>query len=296
MMDTQLGASRRDLILRWGAATLAVGVGGCRGTIAAPVLATIPVLTVGGVQVRRVIVQPVSMGTPNLALLSVGLASKSFCKLLSGGITFRATVDLEPVAGAQPTWWGELMLVQHVQFAHQHTLAKTGMRECATSGGLWNLDGQDPYQNKRVRCGHGANSISHADDPGTWAEDAAKGPFEEVDVMPLDQFRTYLIWETTDDNRPPSGANVVHRHVLARVDWDWKAVAIDPPAPPGPPQCSSNAFPNNAWGPQATGSDVRVFLGRAAQTDPQHPGRPIMPLVGARLAPANPEAWRPGPC
>jgi hypothetical protein len=294
-MDTQFGASRRDLILRGGAATLALGVGVSGGTAAAPLLATIPVLTVGGVQVRRVIVQPVSMGTPNLALLSVS-PSASFCKLLSGGITFRATVDLEPVAGAQPTWWGELMLVQHVQFTHQHTLVRNGMRECATSGGLWNLDGQDPYQNKRVHCVHGANAISHADDPGTWAEDANKGAFEEVDVMPLDQFRTYLIWETTDNSRPPSGANVVHRHVLARVDWDWNAVAINPPAQPPPPQCTSNAFPNNAWGPQAPTSEVKVFLGRAAQTDPQHPGRPIMPVVGAHLPRANPEVWRAGPC
>jgi hypothetical protein len=254
-------------------------------------------LIVGDVEISSVIVKPLSMGSPNLGM------DNGFCKVLSGGINFVATIELGPRAGANPAWWGELMLVQHVQFRHQHTLAKTGKRECASSGGGWNLDGQDPYQNKRVSCaptrpgpiGH-AVSIKHADDPGTFAEDAKKGPFEEVDVRPLDRFRTYVIWETTDNSQRPIGRNLARRHVLARVDWDWKAVALDPPV--GQPQCTSTPkhFAPNAWGAQDVGSDVKVFLGKDAVTDPQLPGRPIMPPPGARLPPAMPEVWRPGTC
>jgi hypothetical protein len=287
MMDALSGPSRRDL-LGWGAGALAAGLAGCRVGIAQPLLKTVPVLTVGDVNVRGVMVQPINMGSPSVAM------DKGFCKLLSGGINFRATIELDPRAGTKPTWWGELMLVQHVQFRHQHTLATTGKRECATSGGAWNLDGQDPYLNKRVQCAPGPTSISHADDPGTFTEDAMKKTFEEVDVIPLDRFRTYVIWETTDNSLPPSSRNPARRHVVARVDWNWKAVALDPPS--GAPQCKSTTFAPNAWGTQAAASDSKVFYGKDAVADPLQPKRPIMPPPGARLSAAMPEAWRPGRC
>lgn len=287
-MGALSGASRRDL-LGLGAGALAAGLIGRRSAIAQPVPATVPALTVGDVNVRGVTVRQISMGLPNVA------RDNGFCKLLSGGINFRATIDLVPRAGARPTWWGELMLVQHVQFRHQHTLVTSGQRECASSGGGWNLDGQDPYQNKRTRCGPGPTSIRHADDPGTFTEDARKKAFEEVEVMPLDRFRTYVIWETTDNSRPPSGSNHARRHVVARVDWEWNGVALNPPSS-GKPQCTSKPFAPNAWDTQGAASDFKIFLGKDALADPLLPGRPIMPPPDARLAPAMPEVWHPGPC
>ncbi len=275
-MRTSRALSRRDAIGTITFSALAACLLRPRAAVGQPPLGA-PILTVGEVEITRIDFAQLMMGTPNLA------HDKQFCKMLSGGIRFRAEAEMRPVPGTHPTWFGRLWLLQNVMFDHERWSSKTGLKWCAGMPGQWQLDGQAPYQNRVVHCRPGVNAIDHADDPGVFTEDSTT-PYEKVTALPVDLFRTFVVWETTDDSRPPSPTNAAHKHYIGRVDWQWKGVALT-----GAPGCDSMPYSPVNWGLQDAASDAKGYVGRLALIDPTIAHKVIVP---AYQPAAQPEAWK----
>ena len=201
-MRNIVNASRRDILCAYGLGAPAVGMFRANPGYAQKITLAPAILTAGGVAVRKIDIPPAVMATP--AVAPDGQPPR--CKLESGSMRFRAEFVLDAVPGFKPAWFGQVVLLQNVNFKHRRLAAKTGLRQCAGSNGMWQLDGKDPYLNHVVPCHAGLNAIDLADEPGVSTEDSTT-PYETVEVLPDDEFRTYVIWETTDDNRHPSPTN-----------------------------------------------------------------------------------------
>ena len=221
-----------------------------------------PFPTVGGVTPVRVAFDPI----PNPP---VSISLHRFCLLgLASGIHIRAHVEMRAAAGATPSYFGRLALLQVTHFHHVHTPSFMGSpKHCdvAQSGANWELDGQYPYLHRIVPCRAGLNTIEMADNPNVPTE-ADHKPDETLDVQPLDRFQTWLIWEQTDNGKPPSASNPLKPHALARVDWAWKGSA-------GPgTTCNSMANAGNRWSMANDASTVSIVYGSAAgmPPDPKH--------------------------
>ncbi|HEV2439465.1 MAG TPA: hypothetical protein VGX97_05335 [bacterium] len=248
-----------------------------------------PILpSVGTIKVKSVTFVGPSIG-PTVAQLS-----NNICRLeLAGGIHFRWDVDLVTLPGPKPRYFGQLALLQNVNYHRSRTATTSPHRECATSAGRWQLDGQYPYNRLRVTCAGGPNNIPFADAPWVLLEDPPR-EFETVTVgsgrqpairgQILDRFRTYLIWEITANNKPVTSSNRAQRYILARAEWVWQGTALNPPSQT--PTCQSVAKPPNGWALDQTspaGATVQnVFVGTSAGV----PAPVFSPL-------ATPNAWIP---
>lgn len=264
-------------------------------------LAVKPVVTVaklpkaGSVRVTSVAVTVNNAKPPALPPLQVGIApNNNACTLeLAGGITIRADVRLDAPPGTQPQNFGKLGFVQFAQYMHQRAPAgipgaKNAAYACARSSGGWELDGNDPYK-PYVQCQPGANKsqcvsrVTMSDDPGVPTEDAAA--YDVVTVGPKgqpDRFRTWLVWQETDNNKAETPSNRARRYVLARIDWLWSGKAVQGPAGA---TCTSSQHPGIGWGLQASSGGVTgVLLGAAA-------GAPPLKYIRAHNT-----VWVPGPC
>ncbi len=223
---------------------------------------------------------------PNKAQLTVGIAwNHHACTLeLSGGIHIVANVTLASVPGTQPGYFGRLGFLQLTHFKHCRSPSSTPNTNWdRASSPNWDLDDQYPYLNKWFDCAQGTTAAELSDDPGVPAEDILR-PYETLMVEPADMFRTWLIWEVTDNNKPPTPANKPNRHVLGRVDWFWKGEAGDTQMPPA--KCASKTHPGHAWETKDLGGGVsNVYVGAAAGVPPSLKQTPF----------ANPLIWVPVP-
>lgn len=220
--------------------------------------------TVGKIRVKSVkFPSPPTPGT-------VGVAQDNgVCKLRLDGVHFTAEVELEALPGTKPSYFGFLALVQNVNFHHHRTPPDVPSgssklhSQCADSHQPWELDGQYPYNKIVVPCRVGMTRISLADAPGIPVEHAHY-PSEVTEIKPngADRFRTYVIWEITDNNQRPTTGNPTKKHVLARVDWGWAGKAGDTAGAAG--QCTSQLNPPHAW--NSTGSPLQpvTHIGPAA--------------------------------
>ena len=245
--------------------------------------------TIGSIRVRNVVIDH-TIDQPRVAPYLAGR-----CGLQLGGIHLRAHVDLEIAGPSKPAWFGNLAFVQNVDFHHKRTPPGVAAGNpqlhwaCADSHvpvqAPWELDGQYPYNNVRRRCARGLNTIDLDDAPGVFAE-IPPAEFERVQVQPGDRFQTFLIWEITADNRPPSAAKPVERVVLGRGDWVWKGSATDIASRQA--QCVSKPAPPNGWNLDSGDAAIqRVLIGRAAMIPP-----PPAKIGGPVYKPvANPNVW-----
>ena len=247
--------------------------------------------TVGSVRVKSVSITGVgplaAKSKPVIGQVDVGHANGGLCALgLDGGIHFQANVELEALPLSHPASFGALTLVQNTMYHHKRKFSKT---ECVDSP-TWMLDGQYPYLNTRVSCGSGLNQVAAAarivlqDAPNVVVEQPH--PFEHVWVEPQDQFRTFVIWEVTPNNRPAVPPNSAMRIVLARVDWMWQGEAVNAGAGAPGVQCTSG---NEGWGTAGNvGAGItNIAIGRAANIL-LATGKPIAPVYAPL---ATKDAW-----
>ncbi|HXP72593.1 MAG TPA: hypothetical protein VN823_00470 [Stellaceae bacterium] len=244
---------------------------------------------------------------PTLPGLSVVVAAhtksgKTACTLEVAGITIAADMTLVAVPGASNPYCGEFGFVQFTQYTYQRSPSGLGPGmagggyACARSS-AWELDGAGPGQsyNRFVRCHLGPNKIhrkpnhkSMTDGPGVATEDAMTaydmvwaGPVGTITAPIL--FRTWVIWETTDDSKQPSKINPLKRHPLARVDWAWQGQAGNNGPNSTCPSAAGHA--GAGWDAKGnTGSVTAVLFGAAAGAPP------------TKFMRAHNNAWVPGQC
>jgi len=272
---------------------IGAGLAGCFGRANAQPPRKSPLLpAVGNIRVRNVRIYH------NIGVVGVAAYMLKRCGLqLGGGIHIKAEVDLETVSPMKATDFGALAFVQNVDFHHRRTPPGQAVGilnsqfACADSHVSpqlpWELDGHYPYNNHRIKCAGGINTIELSDTPGVFLE-VPPAEFERVLVQPGDRFRTYLIWEATDNNQPATATNPSKRHVLARVDWVWKGSATNIASPQA--QCPSKLQPPNGWNTDA-GAEARVervLIGKAA-VNPTPPARIGTPNFTSPVA--NPNIW-----
>lgn len=220
--------------------------------------------------------------------LSVNVSQSSgLCTIgLAAGINITAEVTL---AGPPRLDYGRLGFVQFTRYRHQRSpssLRPAGNYDCTQSGGIWELDGTrgDRSYSGFFTCAPGPNMIHMADDPNVPVEQSQPKPFayEDVTVFPWDQFRTWLIWAATDNNRPPSKINPERWRPLARIDWQWQGEAINPGQ-----TCTStvNLNPPATWDAKTAQAGVTdVLYGAAVGTPP------------TRFSRTHNTIWVPGAC
>jgi hypothetical protein len=285
--------SRRQFVRMSSLAALGAGFAGCLGRANAQPPGQSPLLpTVGNIRVKNVRIDQ------HIGVVGVAPYMQNRCGLqLGGGIHIKAEVDLEAVSGTKPAYFGALAFVQNVDFHHRRTPPGQAAGNpnfhfaCADSHvspqSPWELDGHYPYNNHRINCAGGLNTIELSDAPGVFLE-VPPAEFERVFVQPGDRFRTYLIWEATDNNQPATATNPAKRNVLARVDWVWKGSATNIASPQA--QCPSQLQPPNGWNvdPGAEARVERVLIGKAAVT-PTPPARIGTPNFASPVA--NPNIW-----
>jgi hypothetical protein len=219
---------------------------------------------------------------PALPGLSVAIAPNNksginACTLEVAGITIAADMTLIAVPGAAKPYCGEFGFVQFAQYTDQRSPAGLGAGgggyACARSS-AWELDSGGPAQtyNGFARCHVGINKKSMTDAPGVPTEDANTaydmvwaGPVGTITAPNL--FRTWLIWETTADSKPPSATNKLRRLPLARVDWAWQGQAGNN----GPNSTCPSAVPHPGAGWDARGNSgavTAVLFGARAGAPP----------------------------
>ena len=276
----------------WG---LGVGslTGGISQALAQPAPPILPM--VGNIRVTGVEILVNNSKWPAKPALTVDIRPNgsfngtSVCALeLASGIEIAAEVTLTVGAGPTPRNFGRLAFLQLTQYSRKRSPpglpgVNPNQSACATSGGLWRLDGQYPYHRRYFGCHAGLNKASLGDGPNVGTED--KIVYETVAVDPMDRFQSWLIWEETDDNKPVSPSNDLKPFVLARIDWFWTGVAVVG----GPTTCASPVLhqgtdwqlQNNA-GAQVTD----VLIGQAA-------GAPPLLATPHKIPLATPQAWVP---
>jgi|HubBroStandDraft_4_1064222.scaffolds.fasta_scaffold57266_1 hypothetical protein len=276
--------SRRNLLGMCGS-TLALGAlgGGMNRALAQPAPPVLP--TVGNVRVAGVDILINNSKWPIKPLLSVDIRQNgsyngtAVCALeMASGIEIVAEVTLAAAAGHKVQSFGRLAFLQLTQYSRKRTPsglpgANPNASACATSGGLWRLDGQYPYHRRYFPCSAGLNNAKLTDGPNVGTEDTTV--YELVQVDPRDRFQSWLIWE----------ANALQRHVLARVDWFWQGVALGGGAT-GATCPSPVLHKQDGWQLQpGNGAQVSdVVIGQAA-------GVPAMLSTPRRIPVATPQAW-----
>jgi hypothetical protein len=284
--------SRRDFGRLFGIGLTSVCLLDSRSAYAQSLLKPVPLLVfpkVGDVRIAGVNVTVNNVKPPNKPSLQVGISqNQGACTLeLAVGINIVVEVDIAISPGSHP-YLGELGFVQFTQYTHQRAPSGlTGVSNnyaCARSGGRWELDSNDPYK-PYVPCVLGRNTVRMGDDPGVPTEDTTA--YDTVFVGPKgpaapDHFRTWLVWQETDDNKPVSPANKAKRHPLARIDWAWSGRAIQGPAGA---TCPSQLHPGLGWSLQgSSGAVTGVFVGPLAGAPP------------AKYIRAHNTTWIAGPC
>jgi hypothetical protein len=263
--------SRRDFsaLLGWSVA----GVTGARAQFG-PKTAGLPNFPiVGDVAVADVRLNVLPNPPPVL------IADKTGCQLgLLAGIHIRADVTMQKRPGTNPADFGVLRFLQILHFRHMRSpsfIPGLPNAACAQSHATRELDGQYPYLNRTRICAAGLNTIDMADGPHVETELPGQ-PDESLRVEPLDRFQTWLIWETTDDNRHPTPADPARLHALGRVDWGWTGVAGNLHQHGTMCDSTLNSKPANGWNIMSKDSSVKVTVGRFAGTPP--------PVKSLRLA------------
>jgi len=228
--------------------------------------------------------------SPTIGSVGIGYYMAGNCGIeVAGGFHFSAIVDLESAPGTAPQYFGVLKIAQNVIYSRKRTLVPPIPQhqfECARNG-QWSLDGQYPYNNQTLICVAGTNPpVNFADDPGVLLE---VPPHETVTVD--DHFRTWLIWEATDNSLPVAASNPAKQHILLRVDWSWKGEATQIGAGTPGALCTSTQIPADAWGlsNQASGVD-NTLIGSAATAPQPGASAPTMPVFSPV---ATPNAWVP---
>ncbi|HEV2302767.1 MAG TPA: hypothetical protein VGR91_14465 [Stellaceae bacterium] len=213
----------------------------------------------------------------SVVVAAARLAGVDVCRLEVAGAAITAEMTLAALPGVRNAYCGRLGFVQFAQYTYQRSPAGLGPAggnsACARSTG-WELDSGGPAQtyNGRLRCRLGTNKKSMFDSPGVPTEDA-RTAYDTVSAGPVgtitapNLFRTWVVWDTTDDSRPPSAANALRRHPLARIDWAWQGLAGN--AGPGAACPSAVPHPGNGWSEKgASGTVTGVRFGPAAGAPP----------------------------
>jgi hypothetical protein len=278
--------SRRNFLRRCAFAAGGIGLAQCADNAFSQIVKKIVVLPIlpaaGDVQVESVDV--------NTNSLAVGLArDNGVCVFeVAGGIHIHAVVKFKAKPNTQPAYFGVMKFLQVTHFKHRRSpagltyTAPTAGYACAQSKAPWELDGQYPYQNRSVRCVNGQNTIDLADAPNVPVEDNQVA-YETMEVAPGDTFESWLIWEQTENNDPPTAMNAAKQYVLARVDWTWKGEAGDQNSPNGA-LCASTKHAGHGWLMKGQEAQVlRILKGSAAGTPP----------LPNKIPTANPNIWGP---
>jgi len=298
--------SRREVTRMLGGA-LALGAVGAGPALAqaGSVLPTIGQVRVANLElvVNGTRFSPFQKRKPTLPGLAVVVQPASgACRLEVASMTIVAEMTLLALPGPSKPYCGALGLEQFTQYTYQRSpsglTGAGGNYACARSSG-WELDGGGQAQtyNGLLPCKPGPNIAKRKtfykkliDGPGVETEDANVA-YETVWAGPVgtitapNMFRTWVVWDTTDDSRPPTKTNLPTRHLLARVDWVWQGQAHNTNT--GLQSSCPSAVPHQNAGWDATGnmgSVTAVLFGAAVGAPPK------------KFMRAHNKAWVAGPC